>query len=60
MRHHEVPDTFAAPMLKRAFRATYKTYRRAYAVFEDGALVGAVPPGGLPPAGWWAVPTAPE
>ena len=51
------------PMLKRAFRAAYRAfveaYKEAFAVFTKGALVGAFPPGGLPPVGWWASPAAP-
>ncbi len=50
-------------MLKKAFRAAYRAfleaYKEAFAVFKERALVGAFPPGGLPPVGWWASPAAP-
>ncbi len=51
------------PILKRAFRAAYRAfveaYKEAFAAFKEGALVGAFPPGGLPPVGWWTSPAAP-
>jgi len=43
--------------IKRAFRAAYRAfvaaYREAFALFEEGVLGAAFPPGGLPPVGWW-------
>ena len=48
---------------KRAFRAAHRAfveaYKEAFAVFKEGALVGAFPPGGLLSVGWWGSSTDP-